>query len=421
VKNLRKRCFAHCQSLSTVIIESDSELASIGGWVFVDCTSLSSICLPARLQKLNGSALEGTHLSQLSVANGSRSFKLCGAFLLDFEGVSIKRYFGNEAHVTIPNTIERLDAGCFAGVQTLAIVAFEPGSKLSCIGDHAFHNCSSLLSICLPSGLQQLGAFALAGTALNLSVEDGNNHFRICDDCLLDGESVSIERYFGSASAVTIQKTINRLNAGCFAGIPTIFVVRFEPDSRLSWIGDSAFAYSSLSTICIPSSVEKLGCKSFFGCWALQTAEFEPGSRLSLLEDDIFHDCVALYEIFIPASIEKLGKNCFSGCDSLSTVMFASGSRLLCIEDSAFGWCSGLELISIPASVERLCKRCFFGCGSLLLVTFESGSALVCVEEYTFAFCPYLQPICFPASVGTIPKSCFRNCLFLDGSVDLPG
>jgi hypothetical protein len=59
---------------------------------------------------LGKDAFDGTNLREISVAEGNLHFKVCGDFLLDFERIAIKLYFGRGGAVTIPKTIERLDA-----------------------------------------------------------------------------------------------------------------------------------------------------------------------------------------------------------------------------------------------------------------------------------------------------------------------
>jgi hypothetical protein len=78
------------------------------------------------------------NLRAIFLAEGNRHFTVCGDFLLDFDGISIARYFGQAAEVTIWKSIERLVEGCSAGSQTLSSVIFESGSGISFIEKDAF-------------------------------------------------------------------------------------------------------------------------------------------------------------------------------------------------------------------------------------------------------------------------------------------
>jgi hypothetical protein len=54
---LESECFCKCRSLATVTFASDSKLSCVGGALFSECSSLSSICGPSSLQTI----LRGYH------------------------------------------------------------------------------------------------------------------------------------------------------------------------------------------------------------------------------------------------------------------------------------------------------------------------------------------------------------------------
>jgi hypothetical protein len=163
----------------------------------------------------------------------------------------------------------------------------------------------------------------------DISVADGNGHFKVISDFLVDFDGISIRQFFENHSEVTIPKDIEILGEGCFAGFEAISRVIFESHSKLSRIERCAFlACSSLLAISIPSSVEALCRCCFCGCNALSMVTFESGSRLSRIEDDAFQDCRSLACICIPASVTELSKCCFENCESLSSVTFEPGSML---------------------------------------------------------------------------------------------
>jgi hypothetical protein len=306
-----------------VTLESGSKLSNIEAGAFYGCSSLSSIFLPSGLEDLNGLALAGVNLRDILLADGNCHLKVSRDFVMDVEGISIKRYVGTSATVTIPSHVEQLSAGCFAVCGTISSVMFESGSRLSSIGDQAFWQCSLLSSICLPSSVKTLAH-------------------------------------------------------GCFQGCQSLSAVTFESGSQLSCIEDSAFCHCSLLSICILSSVETLGASCFSTCQSLSAVTFESGCKLSSIGDWTFYNCTSLSSICIPSSVNTLGVSCFVNCWTLSTVTFESGSQLSSIGADAFAGCDSLWSISIPSSVETLGPGCFTppGCCETLIVTFESGSKL---------------------------------------------
>jgi hypothetical protein len=105
---------------------------------------------------IDGSAFAPT-ISAITVENGNRHFRVSGAFLLDFSGISIIRYFGSDPNVALARHIEILNPGCFCGCESLRSLIFQSGSRLRRIEAYAFHDCSSLESICLPASVDLLG------------------------------------------------------------------------------------------------------------------------------------------------------------------------------------------------------------------------------------------------------------------------
>jgi hypothetical protein len=106
-------------------------LLRISGTTFQDCSALSSLQIPSGLQEFLGSALRGTAVRDISVADGNPYFKVDGYFLADFEGVWVKQYFGDEGEVRIGKNVQRLEPGCLSGCRTISSLIFGPGCTLS--------------------------------------------------------------------------------------------------------------------------------------------------------------------------------------------------------------------------------------------------------------------------------------------------
>jgi hypothetical protein len=128
--------------------------------------------------------------------------------------------------------------------------------------------------------------------------------------------------------------------------------VRFGPGSKLSRIGERAFAYcSALKSIVIPSSAQVLGQHCFLWCRSLENVTILPDSQLVRFEESFFGRCKLLRSLFIPASVEFIGVRCFEKCNSLSTLAFGSPSRLGSLLDIPPRWVGFHE---IPDCVKHL-------------------------------------------------------------------
>jgi hypothetical protein len=324
-------------------------------------------------------------------------------------------------------------------------------------------SCSSLKSVHLPASLQFLHhkAFPWA-KVFEITIEEGNRHFRVWGDFLIDIDGVRVVRYFGHDRTVTLRDEIETLGVGCFFWCPRLWSLVFERGSKLKRIEALALSdCSELKSICIPVSVEILCAGCFSRCRSLSSLTFEADSRLTEIEANVFNDCSDLVSLSIPASVKIINGSAFASsgiseiaieegnanlgfsgtflinvtatsvvrhfgwddnitldskferlcaeCFSPSSFIFEPGSKLSRIESGAFAH-SELESISIPASVESLGDGCFGSCDSLSSVTFGSESKLLRIESHAFGGCSALKSISIPASVESLGEDCLSCC-----------
>jgi hypothetical protein len=151
-------CFRGKYWLLTVTFEYGSQLTRIEHRAFAGCHYLSTICIPASVREIVGSAFEGCELSTKGITfeDGSSSFAVSGDFLVKTGTISAIRYFGAETSVTVTRDIRILSPGCFSSFSTIFSVAFEAGSKLMRIESYAFESCTRLQSICVPASVTTL-------------------------------------------------------------------------------------------------------------------------------------------------------------------------------------------------------------------------------------------------------------------------
>ena len=285
----------------------------------------------------------------------------------------------------------------------------------------AFYKSTNVENLILPNTLITIGEEMFYQSKLKTVVIPanattiGNSAFEQC----------------ASLISIDIPANVETIGTAVFWGCSSLTTVTFEKGSQLKTIGGGssyygAFSYcTALTSIEIPASVETIGASAFKGCSSLATVTFENGSQLKTIgggsySSGAFSDCTALTSIEIPASVETIEAAAFSGCSSLATVTFENGSQLKTIgggsySSGAFSDCTALTSIEIPASVETIEASAFKGCSSLATVTFENGSQLKTIEggypsSGTFADCTALTSIEIPASVETIEAAAFKGC-----------
>ena len=339
----------------------------------------------------------------------------------------------NVENLILPNTLITIGEEMFyqSKLKTVVIPA-----NATTIGNSAFEQCASLISIDIPANVETIGTAVFWGCSslTTVTFEKGSQLKTI------GGGSSSYYGAFSYCTALTsieIPASVETIGASAFKGCSKLATVTFEKESQLKTIGGGysepnyygVFSdCTALTSIEIPASVETIEAAAFKGCSSLATVTFENGSQLKTIgggsySSGAFSDCTALTSIEIPASVETIEAAAFKDCSSLATVTFENGSQLKTIGGGnshsyyygAFSYCSSLTSIEIPASVETIKASAFKGCSSLATVTFENGSQLKTIEggypsSGTFADCTALTSIEIPASVETIEAAAFIFC-----------
>jgi hypothetical protein len=136
---------------------------------FCGCAALRSICIPASVEMIHGSALPDVH-SIITVEEGNRHLRVAGDFLVDIEGITVIRYLGSGSDIALNREIEIIGAECFSHCSWILSFKLESGSRLRRIEDGAFLACEALESICIPASVEVLCAHCLAGCSLLSSV-----------------------------------------------------------------------------------------------------------------------------------------------------------------------------------------------------------------------------------------------------------
>ncbi|MDE7349147.1 MAG: leucine-rich repeat domain-containing protein, partial [Clostridia bacterium] len=327
VTSIGERAFHNCSSLTSIKFGENSQLTSIGEDAFYNCSSLTSIAIPSSVTSIgdyafyNGSNLTSVTFGKKSLLNsigtwafancinltnieipicvtsiGQCAFAYCSNLTIFCESSSkpsewhinwnhsnlpvVWNYGGEhgetESGIKWGNTRDRMmTIAGYSGTSTEVVIPETiNGYQVTCIGERAFYDRSSLTSIEIPSSVTSIGNYALFGCSSLTGIYISD----IASWCAIE---------FGGYYA-------NPLYCAKKLYLNNELVTDLVIPSGVTSIGDSAFSgCSSLTSIEIPNSVTNIGEFTFYGCSSLTSIE-------------------------IPSSVTSIGSNAFRGCSNLT-------------------------------------------------------------------------------------------------------
>lgn len=146
-------------------------VTSLGKRAFVFSQSnIVSVSLPGTLTAIGDGALMGVDADAVSIAEGNDAFKLVDSCLVSSDGVLLLGC--DESVIPTDGSVKRIGYGAFAGCNLTEITIPE---GISSIGDKAFCDCKSLVSVKLPEGVKSIGSEAFAGCTklADVTLSDG--------------------------------------------------------------------------------------------------------------------------------------------------------------------------------------------------------------------------------------------------------
>ena len=138
VETIEKKAFMHCSSLATVTFEKGSQLKTIAGdsydGAFSDCTALTSIEIPASVETIEATAFKRcSKLATVTFEKGSQLKTIGGGYYSSYYHGAFSDC-SSLTSIEIPASVETIEATAFSDCSQLATVTFEKGSQLKIIG-----------------------------------------------------------------------------------------------------------------------------------------------------------------------------------------------------------------------------------------------------------------------------------------------
>lgn len=199
---------------------------------------------------------------------------------------------------------------------------------IAAIGEHAFAECISLVSVQIPYGVTYIGEHAFSGCR--------------------------------RLRHVTIPDSVHTIGKMAFFQCSSLQEIHLP--RHLSALHDSVFAYcTALERIDIPDSVTAMGDLVFYGCSRLSEAHLP--SQLTTIEGAVFQGCTSLKTITLPDTLQEITASAFADCTSLTQIRIPAS--VISIGSQAFRNCAKLQSITIPQHVSYIGLGAFADCSSL--------------------------------------------------------
>ena len=259
------------------------------------------------------------------------------------------------------------------------------GYSVTKIGDYAFQECTSLVSVTIPAGITVIGngPFWDCPSLANINVSADNTTYTSVDGVLFSKDMTDLLQYpIGNER--------------------TAYVI---PDGVINVANYLFWGCTTLKNLTIPGSVAVIGVDALWRCLSLENINVSADNKVYASVDGVlfnkdktellqypvgnkrteysipngvisiaaysFPECASIERITFPDSVTTIGEMAFPACASLKSVELGSGVKT--IGDYAFGWCEALTDVKIPYGVTTIGDSAFDSCTSFANITFPDS------------------------------------------------
>ena len=328
-------------------------------------------------------------LSQASVVyNEHRHYETFNTYDNQFPAYAFYNC-SNLVSISLPEGVDRISHSAFMGCSNLTSIIIP--DNLQYIEPFAFNGCSNLSSIDIPNDVSVISESAFEGCGkLTEIVLPGNITF--IDKNLFKGCS--------GLTSILIPSAVTSIRSGAFSGC--IELKEITLNNSLTTVEWNVFQNcTSLTSIAIPSSVTSLNWSAFAGCSNLTRIDISDLSKwIAIKFDGLATSYYSLYlndnlltDLVIPSGITTIGDNTFACCNSITSVSLPEG--ITSIGEFAFGAMLGLKAVTIPSTVTNIGKEAFYCCDNLKVINFLSATP---PAIFGIQIAPYTTEFVVPAS-----------------------
>ena len=315
--------FRDCSSLSSITIPAS--VTSIGQSTFNSCSNLSSITIPEGVTSIGDSAFRDcSSLSSVTFGDNSQLTSIGNNAFYNCSSLS---------SIILPEGVISIAWAAFYGCSSLSSINIPEG--VTSIGDQVFYDCSSLSSINIPDGVTSIGGFAFSSCSSLSSItipegvtSIGNNAFSNC---------YSLAEVYNYSPSITVNKGETSSSNNGYLGQYALYVynandgtepepTKISVDGNVQYYSDDTDIIAigtygnrnTINEITFKDGTTKINNYAFYGCYALTSVTLP--SRVTSIGSYAFYSCSSLSSITIPSTVTSIGSWSFSYCSSLSSI-----------------------------------------------------------------------------------------------------
>ena len=368
--------------------------------------------------------------------------------LIEIDKTRIIEYTSTDGKIVVPHSQDAFGAKIISNIYKDGVGSITFDNEITTLGDGAFYECRSLISIKIPKSATKIGRYAFCGCQklTEITIPDGvamidSGAFVDCcslksitfpDSITSVAENVFTGCYNLKAFYGRLASADNRclvVNGVLKSFAPQGLITYTIPNGITSIENYTFYGCADLISVTIPNSVTAIGCLSFYKCCSLTKMVIPYG--ITSIGDNAFGWCNNLSNITIPSSVRYIGQNAFRcWCDIAEDSGFAFNGVKSVYIDSLSSWCkisfenmwanplsygaklylNGVELskLTIPSDITEIIDYTYAGCSSLTIV--DISNKVISIGTKAFYRCNHLENTSIDNSVKEIKESAFSGC-----------
>lgn len=266
--------FIGCTSLESITIPADSQLATIPNYAFDGCSNLKNVDIAGSVTAIGNYAfLECYNLQTVTIPATVTSidvttFQACKGLQSISVAAGNSAYHVVEDEFLIETSTNTLLIGCVTSDNTVI------PEGVVIIGESAFRENENLKNLTIPSTVTSIDidSFAHCSNISSINVASGNSVYHASGNCLINTSKKWL--ILGSVnSVIPADGSVTRIGNGAFMQKP---ITTITIPSGVTQIAGSAFAYCySLKDVTIPATVTLIDSNSFLYCSSLTDVNFQ--------------------------------------------------------------------------------------------------------------------------------------------------